>query len=86
MAQFLKNAWQSVIEAGASAQQDNRLEDAAVYFQTALLEAHNCENVEQCFAITLDSLADVFQKLNRFEQAEEASLRSLRIKQNCDSF
>lgn len=86
MAQFLKNAWQSFIEAGASAQQDNRLEDAAVYFQTALLEAHNCENAEQCFAITLDSLADVFQKLNRFEQAEEASLRSLRIKQNCDSF
>jgi tetratricopeptide (TPR) repeat protein len=86
MSQFLKNEWQSFIEAGAMAQQENRLEHAAVYFQTALLEAHNCENAEQSFAITLDRLADVFQKLNRFEQAEEASLRSLRIKHNCDSF
>lgn len=86
MSQFIKNAWQSFIEAGKLAQQENRLEDAAVYFQTALLEAHKCENAEQCFALTLDSLADIFQKLNRFEQAEEASLRSLRIKHNCDFF
>ena len=86
MSQFLKNAWQSFIAAGEMAQQENRLEDAAVYFQTALLEAHDCENVEQCFAITLDLLADTFQNLNRFEQAEEASLRSLRIKQNSEVF
>ncbi|MBP9093723.1 tetratricopeptide repeat protein [bacterium] len=86
MSQLLKNAWQSFIEAGEIAQQENRLEDAAVLFQTALLEAHCCENAEQCFATTLDLLADTFQKLNRYEQAEEASLRSLRIKQNCESF
>lgn len=86
MSQFLKNAWQSFIEAGEIAQQENRLEDAAVLFQTALLEAHDCENAEQCFATTLDLLADTFQGLNRYEQAEEAGLRSLRIKQNCESF
>lgn len=86
MSQLLKNAWQSFIEAGEIAQQENRLEDAAVLFQTALLEAHSCENAEQCFAATLDLLADTFQKLSRFDQAEEASLRSLRIKQNSESF
>ena len=86
MSQFLKNAWQSFIEAGEIAQQENRLEDAAVLFQTALLEAHECENAEHCFATTLDLLADTFQRLNRYEQAEEAGLRSLRIKQNCESF
>jgi hypothetical protein len=37
MSQVLKNAWQSFIEAGEIAQQENRLEDAAVYFQTALV-------------------------------------------------
>lgn len=86
MSQFLKNAWQSFIEAGESAQKENRLEDAAVFFQTALLEAHDCENAEQCFATTLDLLAETFLRLNRYEQAEEASLRSLRIKQNCEFF
>lgn len=86
MSQLLKNAWQSFIEAGEIAQQENRLEYAAVLFQTALLEAHSCENAEQCFATTLDFLADTFQKLSRFDQAEEASLRSLRIKQNSEAF
>ena len=86
MSQFLKNPWLSFIEAGEIALKEDRLEDAAVNFQTALLEAHSCEDAAQRFSYTFDLLADTFQKLNRLEQAEEASLRSLRIKQNCDAY
>lgn len=86
MSQFLKNPWLSFIESGEIALNKNRLEEAAVNFQSALLEAHSCEKPEQCFSYTFDLLADTFQKLNRLEQAEEASLRSLRIKQSCDLF
>jgi tetratricopeptide (TPR) repeat protein len=86
MSQYLKNAWLAFVEAGELALKEDRLEEAAIHFQTALREAHTCENAERCFSTTFDLLADTFQRLNRLEQAEEASLRSLRIKQSSAFF
>lgn len=86
MAQYLKDAWQPFINAGKIALIEKRLDDAALNFQMALLDAEISKQSEQQMVMTLDLLAHTNCLLNRLEEAEELSLRSLRIKQNSGAF
>lgn len=86
MAQQLQDAWQPFIAAGEIALREQRLEDAAHNFQMALLDAEIGKQSEQSIATTLDILADTYCRLNRLEEAEEVSMRSLRIKQRTGTF
>ncbi len=86
MAQHLKDAWQPFIEAGEIALFEQRLNDAALNFKMALLDSKVCKKSDQRIVTTLDLLSDIYCRLNRLEEAEEVSLRSLRIKQNSGTF
>jgi tetratricopeptide (TPR) repeat protein len=86
MAQYLQDAWQPFIAAGEIALHEQRLDDAALHFQLALLDPEFCRQSDRQVVTTLDLLSDTYCQLNRLEEAEEVSLRSLRIKQRAGTF
>jgi tetratricopeptide (TPR) repeat protein len=86
MAQYLKDAWQPFIAAGEIALFEQRFDDAVLNFQMALLDAEYGEKSDQRIVTTLDLLSETYQQLNRLEEAEAVSLRSLRIKQDSGAF